>query len=59
MATTGRKWTKIFKVDVRDPYMGNTIPLRIIVGETNGRLSLVVVNGEGIHHTATEEQVND
>lgn len=42
-----------FKVDVREPYMGNQVPLSIVVvKDREGEWKLMVTNPEGIVHHA-------
>ena len=49
---------RYFKVDIRDPYMGNTLPLKFEVhlppylGNEEGEPKLIVVDSEGRRHYA-------
>ncbi len=45
---------KYFKTDMRDPYTGNTLPIKIEVGLYKDEISVVIVNPEGTRHYADE-----
>lgn len=47
--TRPRYWSNYMKCDIRDPYMGNTIPVTIeLRWDGEGLRELIVTNGEGI-----------